>query len=361
MTIAALCLLAAAPAVDLKPAEIAKKAIPAVVLIRSRTPEGGGSGAGFIVDASGTIVTNLHVIQGATALAVKTSTGDIYDQVHVRAFDERKDLAVIQVSGFSLPTLTLGNSDGVSVGDSVVLVGNPLGLTASVTSGLISGIRDAGGFRVIQTDAAANPGNSGGPLINTQGQVIGVLSFKLRNAEGLNFVIPVNYARGLLGRTETISLAELPARLGSAPDVFGASGGNSAGEPTAKPAETPLPEIWKSISTGNRFRVRRDSNRLYIERLYPPRDAAFMYLAGELTFHPEQGVWFGDKYAGWVQCSASAPRCRTDPTSILIRSLSPTRIEGVLEGIPRGDWDCQKCRWKKPPSYERGEFVWVPE
>ena len=114
---------------QLTPAAIAKKAIPAVVFIKGITTDGKQSTAsGFLVDSSGTIVTNFHVVQGMKALAIKVPNGDIYDQVRIRAFDERKDLAIIQVQGFGLPSLELGDSDDLQPGAPVTLVGNPLGL-----------------------------------------------------------------------------------------------------------------------------------------------------------------------------------------------------------------------------------------
>jgi trypsin-like peptidase len=210
-------------------AEVAKSTIPAVVLIKATGPAGETSGSGFLVDAAGTIVTNLHVIQGGTALAVKLASGDVYDHVRIRAFDERKDLAVIQIPAFGLPTVPLGDSDAVQVGDPVMLIGNALGfLEGSVSTGIISGVRATEtGFRVIQTDAAANPGNSGGPLVDAAGRVIGVLSFKLRGTESLNFVVPINYARGLLATNESMTLAEFTQRLGKAPDLFAPKSGRA--------------------------------------------------------------------------------------------------------------------------------------
>jgi S1-C subfamily serine protease len=333
-------------AAQMTPAEIAKKAIPAVVVIKSRTAAGEVTGTGFIVDPSGTIVTNLHVIEGATTLAVKVANGDIYDQVRVRAFDQRKDLAIIQISAFGLPTVPLGDSNGLTVGEPVVLVGNPLGLEGSVSSGLVSGIRDAGGFRVIQTDAAANPGNSGGPLLNGQGQVIGVLSFKLKGADSLNFVIPINYARGLTASSESMPLADLSKRLGQTTDLF-------------VKAEAALPEVWKSLSTASYFRVRRDGEHVYVERVYPAQQTPFAHLAADLR---QQGTEWTGNYTGWFQCGWDTPRCEQDPAVLTIRSLTPTRIEGSLTGMPTGgEYDCKKCRWKKPPQRTRSDFVWLPD
>jgi S1-C subfamily serine protease len=330
---------------QMTPAEIARMAIPAVVVIKSQIPGSEGTGSGFIVDSSGTIVTNLHVIEGATALAVKLSNGDIYDQVLVRAFDERKDLAVIQIPGFGLPTVPMGNSDTLTVGEPVLLVGNPLGLEASVSSGVVSGIRDAGGFRVIQTDAAANPGNSGGPLLNGQGQVIGVLSFKLKGAESLNFVIPINYARGLASSSESIPLAELPKRLGQTTKLFDET-------------ESALPVVWKSLSSANYFRVRRDGEHVYVERVFPAGQAQFAHLAADLR---QQGTDWTGSYTGWFQCGWDMPRCQHDRSVLTISLLTPTRIEGSVDVATGGEYDCKKCRWKKPPQRSRSNFVWLPD
>ena len=225
--------------------EIAKSALPSLVTIESRTPEGDATGTGFVVHRSGTIVTNLHVIAGATDVAVKLANGgDVIDSVLVRAYDARRDLAVIQIVGFSLPVLRLGNSDSIQVGDRVVLIGDPRGLEGSVSSGVISAVRALDvGMRVFQTNAAANPGNSGGPMFNAKGEVVGVLTFKLPDAEALNFAIPTSYLRGLLASKDTMSLQQMNARLAKAKDLFAseqpAPRGASTGAPPNAPATPP--------------------------------------------------------------------------------------------------------------------------
>jgi S1-C subfamily serine protease len=115
---------------------------------------------------------------------------------------------------------------------------------------MVSAIRDdpfSGGYKIIQTDAASNPGNSGGPLINSQGQVIGVITSKLRSSEGLNFAVPVNYLRGLMTSTDKpMELAELRAALNNAPmNAFNTT--------------EPFPTIWKSMTSGARFLIRKES------------------------------------------------------------------------------------------------------
>ena len=118
------------------------------------------------------------------------------------AFDERRDLAIIKFPGFGQAEVELGNSDELQPGEGVLLIGNPgssLGsLPGTITAGVVSAIRVLDGVKIIQTDAATNPGNSGGPLVNSKGQVGGVLGFQLKGAESFGFAIPINYVRALL-------------------------------------------------------------------------------------------------------------------------------------------------------------------
>jgi Trypsin-like peptidase domain len=105
---------------------------------------------------------------------VQLASGEKFDSFSVLAFDARKDIAIIKIPGFDLPSVTLGNSNTVQVGEPVLVIGSPLGLQGSVTTGVLSSVRDdpaGAGFKVLQTDAAANPGNSGGPLVNRRSEV----------------------------------------------------------------------------------------------------------------------------------------------------------------------------------------------
>ncbi|MCC6147120.1 MAG: trypsin-like peptidase domain-containing protein [Anaerolineaceae bacterium] len=161
---------------------------PGVVAIQTLTTTGGGLGSGFVIDAQGHIVTNYHVVDGANELEVDFPSG-YKVRGEVIAVDLDSDLAVIQVNApaAELHPLPLGNSDEVKVGQSVVAIGNPFGLSSTMTVGIVSAkgrtlesIREAptGGFfsagDLIQTDASINPGNSGGPLLNMKGEVIGI-------------------------------------------------------------------------------------------------------------------------------------------------------------------------------------------
>ena len=179
---------------------------PAVVVITVQTPQGKGGGTGFIVGANGTIVTNAHVVNQATTVKVTLASGDQLD-AHIKGVDVRHDLAVITIPGSKYPTVALGDSDTVNPGDSVIAVGNALGLGISVTKGVISAldrqVDEPNGTVILgalQTDAAINPGNSGGPLVNSQGQVIGVNTAIASPTESTNigFAISISSARHII-------------------------------------------------------------------------------------------------------------------------------------------------------------------
>lgn len=166
-----------------------------------------GSGSGIIFDPNGYIVTNNHVVEGASKITVKFSSGKVLPAKLVKA-DSRSDLAIIKVEAQNLPTAKFGDSSKVKVGDTAIAIGNPLGeeFSGSVTAGIISALNrkiQYGGaiYKVLQTDAAISPGNSGGPLCNSAGEVIGINSLKLgadQNAEGMGFAISINEAKSII-------------------------------------------------------------------------------------------------------------------------------------------------------------------
>ncbi|NEP31166.1 MULTISPECIES: HhoA/HhoB/HtrA family serine endopeptidase [unclassified Moorena] len=158
-----------------------------------------GQGSGFIIDNSGILLTNAHVVEGADKVTVTLKDGRKFNG-QVKGVDEFTDLAVVKINGTSLPIVSLGDSSQVQVGDWAIAVGNPLGLDNTVTLGIVStigrssaqaGIPDKR-LDFIQTDAAINPGNSGGPLLNATGEVIGINTAIRANAMGIGFAIPIN-------------------------------------------------------------------------------------------------------------------------------------------------------------------------
>lgn len=160
------------------------------------------SGSGVIIDPSGLILTNNHVVAGGGQVRVKLNDGREFDAVDVKT-DPSTDIAIVRIkAGSDLPTAPLGNSDDIRVGDWVLALGQPFGLTDTVTAGIISakgrgvGITDYDEF--LQTDAAINPGNSGGPLVNLKGEVVGIntaISSTSGGYQGIGFAVPVNVAK----------------------------------------------------------------------------------------------------------------------------------------------------------------------
>jgi serine protease Do len=166
-----------------------------------------GMGSGFIFDSRGYILTNRHVIKGANEIVVTLDGKKKFKAKHV--WDEPKsDIAVIKIDGPKFPVAPLGNSSTLEVGDWVLAIGNPFGLTQTITAGIVSakgrsdmGILDYEDF--IQTDAAINPGNSGGPLVNIDGQVIGINTAILSRSGGymgIGFAIPINLVKHILDK-----------------------------------------------------------------------------------------------------------------------------------------------------------------
>lgn len=168
-----------------------------------------GQGSGFIIDPSGNILTNAHVVNGADQVTVTLKDGRHFDGT-VEGVDEVTDLAVVKINAGSeaLPVAPLGDSDKVEVGAWAIAVGNPLGLDNTVTLGIISTLKRSSAtvgipdkrLDFIQTDAAINPGNSGGPLLNQQGEVIGINTAIRADAMGIGFAIPINKAKEIKDR-----------------------------------------------------------------------------------------------------------------------------------------------------------------
>jgi Do/DeqQ family serine protease len=170
---------------------------------RSQDPEiRRGTGSGFIINNNGQILTNAHVVAGATNVTVTLKDGRTV-KGKVKGIDRVTDVAIVEVAEKNLPSIQLGDSEKLKPGEWAIAIGNPLGLDNTVTAGIISATgrssADIGAsdkrVNYIQTDAAINPGNSGGPLLNSAGQVIGMNTAILRGAQGLGFAIPINTAQ----------------------------------------------------------------------------------------------------------------------------------------------------------------------
>ena len=202
----------------MEPAEVYASTVNSVVSINTtatagtnifgQTVETASAGSGFIISSDGYIVTNYHVVKGATSVKVTLYSGDTYDATVIGG-DSDYDVAVIKINASGLPAVTLGNSADVNVGDTVLAIGNPLGeLTFSMSQGIVSCCDrainvDGTPFNMIQVDASINPGNSGGPLVNLYGEVVGIVSAKYSSysnttVEGLGFAIPISDVRAII-------------------------------------------------------------------------------------------------------------------------------------------------------------------
>jgi S1-C subfamily serine protease len=196
--------------------------------------QGTATGSGFVVDGDGTILTNAHVVQGASKVTVSFQEGGDTIDADVKGVDADSDIAVLKIDpkGQDLTVLPLGDSSKAQVGDPVVAIGNPFGLQRTVTTGIVSALQrqlDApSGFPisdVIQTDASINPGNSGGPLLDAQGQVIGINSQIAtgggQGSVGIGFAVPIDTAKQELPKLragEQIKRAYLGVTMGSVTD-----------------------------------------------------------------------------------------------------------------------------------------------
>jgi serine protease Do len=161
-----------------------------------------GEGSGVIVDAKGYILTNYHVVAGAEKISVHLFDGRELKGT-VRGSDSRTDLAVVHVEATDLPVALLGNSDKIQVGEWAIAIGSPFGLEETVTVGVISakgrsGLGTGNYEDFLQTDASINPGNSGGPLVNIDGEVIGVNAMIIQPGQGIGFAIPINLAKTIM-------------------------------------------------------------------------------------------------------------------------------------------------------------------
>ncbi len=166
-----------------------------------------GIGSGFIIDKDGYIVTNNHVVEGADKIKVILKNKKEFD-AKIVGLDPNTDLALIKITpDHQLPTIQLGDSDALKVGEWVVAIGNPFGLEHTVTAGIISAkgrVIGSGPYDdFLQTDASINPGNSGGPLIDMQGKVIGINTAIIPGGQGIGFAIPINLAKGIIEQLKT--------------------------------------------------------------------------------------------------------------------------------------------------------------
>jgi S1-C subfamily serine protease len=197
----------AAPVRRYSTEELFQLASPAVVLVEVYDAEGHkrGLGSGFAASTDGSVITNYHVIRGASRATAKFGDGTFAPVQGVVAYDPGHDVAVIKIQVVSPPALKLGDSDKLRVGDHIVAVGSPLGLQNTISEGIVSAMR-AG---LIQMSAPISPGSSGGPILNPAGEVVAISVATVMSGQNLNFAVPVNWAKRYLGEAPARSLADV--------------------------------------------------------------------------------------------------------------------------------------------------------
>ncbi len=323
-------------------ADVGKTSLDSVVLITTNDNLGRSlkEGSGFIISSEGRIVTNHHVIEGAASVTIKLSNGAIFRMESKVADDPDHDIAIIKVAGRNLPALTLISSDLVAVGERVVAIGSPLGLENSVSDGIVSGFReDEKRRKWIQTTAPVSPGNSGGPLLTTDGRVLGVITWGFVVGQNLNFAVP----------SETITT------------LISTAGKNS--DATAPAVTQPIGlgrtlnlSVWTSMTSGRDYKLRVDGDYLYVEWVNVPPTLAQAggFIRSELRKTGD--IWAG-KTRSHLPCQYyNQTRWCSVEAEIEITKIGETRIEG--SALTWQKFNCRKCQ---PESTKMKPFTWIPK
>jgi serine protease Do len=327
-----------------------------------------GEGSGVIVDPKGYILTNHHVVAGADKLTIRLHNGAEL-QGTVRGSDPKTDLAVVHVEALDLPAASLGDSDKIQVGEWAIAIGSPFGLEKTVTVGVISakgrsGLGTGTYEDFIQTDASINPGNSGGPLVNINGEVIGINAMIIQPGQGIGFAIPINLAKKIM--TELIAsgkvvrpwvgigLQDLTPDLMEAfklkekggvliSQVYEGSPAEKAGLKVGdviitidgtevKTSQDVVREVLKKkVGERTQFVVLREGKRLEILIVtaeMPPEP-------GEKREEPEVKEWFGLKVSP-ITPELAKQLSLAKPEGILVESVEPGS-EAQEAGLRKGD------------------------
>ena len=268
------------PVRALTTAQIAARAAPATVTIITIDAQGDtiGQGSGFLVRGDGTIVTNWHVLAGASRAIVILATQERFDRVTALDGDQSLDIAILKIPGYHLPTLET-SAVIPDIGSRVIAIGSPLGLSQTVTEGIVSATRLDQGRELVQVSAAISPGSSGGAVLDGLGRVFAISSSFLRGGQQLNFAIPVRYALGLLsgGAREQPLLQFFAA---GAPSAQSATA--TASSPNASPIAAPRSNAPRGSVSGAYSLWQESTGSAAAGRGY------------------ERGVLIADEHGGWL-------------------------------------------------------------
>jgi len=256
------------PAEELTARDIAARARSAVVLVTGLL-EGVvvRQGSGFGVGGDGLLVTNHHVIDGADALRVQVASGEEFDDVYVRSSDQELDLALLRVPSANIDSLPLGDVGAVEIGDPVYAMGNPLGLEGTFSNGLLSNRRQTDTAELLQISAPISAGSSGGPVLNSRGEVIGIVTFTMRGGQNLNLALPIDYVRTMLAAYDKPVVPNLTDEDVVEPSADGSGGGGSAsGDEGAEPRlEDLIAALEEQVTARDDFTLEASHDAIFKE------------------------------------------------------------------------------------------------
>ena len=274
---------AQAPPPSLQGDQIVEGASPAVVLILSGTATGrtAGLASGLIVRSDGIVLTAYHAVRGAQAVRVQLKDGEIFDQVELLAFDERRDVAALRITGTGLPTLPTAALSQVQAGQAVYVISHAAALTWTASTGVVGAVRLAddvpgagSGYRLVQFTAPVSPGSSGGALIDAQGRAVGIVTGTLSGGQNLNFAIPLESVLGLAQASGGTAFARgsqlrMPAASEPPPPnpAVPAPRGPDAFAPSAPPIQPVNPggsELSQPIENRDPIQLLRNFKTIYI-------------------------------------------------------------------------------------------------
>ncbi len=332
--------------------EIVKKQGDAVVQVVVSDSNGkeSGLGSGFIVSPDGQVVTNYHVIKSAHTARVQLANGASFGVDGVLAEDQNRDLAILKVSGRNLPYLGLADTD-VLIGTHVVAIGSPLGLQNTVSDGIVSALRDEdNGRHWVQTTAPVSPGNSGGPLLDLHGSVVGVITWRANpdlGGQNLNFAAPANEVKFLLTHSHDLR-------------PIGATVSSPVGSPESSVATD---RVWTSLTTGRDYKVKIDGDYVYSDWVNMPTalQGTQAFMRSEVK-KAADGIWRGKgrsflpcQYRDTWTAQPVTKWCRAE-MDIEVDKVSDSRIEGKATAWDA--WDCRKCA---PKNEKTVPFTFIPK
>lgn len=232
--VVACCQVQAADSPELKPEQLYKQATASIITLSVERKDGSKvTGSGFLAQKEGLAVTAWHVVRNAKKVSAKFENGEEFEVSGLVDRDEKRDVALVRVKVFGR-TLIATEANDPAVGSKAYVIGAPKGLEFSISDGLISQVRTIDGVKVFQYSCPSSPGNSGGPLINSQGRVVGVVSFQFRDGQNLNFAIPISYALGLDSSLPTQQWDAVPADMGTTTGTFSVKKGEDGTAPKIK-------------------------------------------------------------------------------------------------------------------------------